>query len=154
MEVKTGKVLAYCGNTTPIKNKNHQNQVDIIQAPRSTGSILKPFLYAASLQDGILLPQQLIADIPTYYENFAPKNYHRTYSGAVKADEALSRSLNVPAVRMLKDYDIGRFCSILQKTGLNTIKSAPDYYGLSLILGGAETKLFELSGAYAPWPET
>ncbi|WP_430933522.1 penicillin-binding protein 1C [Saccharicrinis sp. 156] len=149
VEVKTGKVLAYCGNTTPVKKPFHQNHVDIIQASRSTGSILKPFLYAASLQDGILLPKQLIPDIPTYYKSFAPKNYNRTYSGAVRANEALSRSLNVPAVRMLKGYGTARFCDMLQKTGLSTIKSTPDHYGLSLILGGAEANLFELSGAYA-----
>ena len=69
-----------------------------------------------------LLPKMLIPDVPTYYKNFAPKNYTRTYSGAVSADEALSRSLNVPAVKMLEEYDIGRFCNVLQKLGLKTIK--------------------------------
>ncbi|WP_075591058.1 penicillin-binding protein 1C [Labilibacter marinus] len=149
LEVKTGKVLAYCGNTRPIKQQFHQNHVDVIQAPRSTGSILKPFLFAGSLQDGKLLSTSLIADIPTYYKNFAPKNYNRTYAGAVPADEALSRSLNVPAVKMLEEYDIGRFCDLLEKSTLSTIKQSPDHYGLSLILGGAEASLFELSGAYA-----
>ncbi len=154
VDVKSGKVLAYCGNTQPIKQQFHQNHVDIIQAPRSTGSILKPFLYAACLQDGILLPTSLVADIPTYYKNFAPKNYNRTYSGAVPANEALSRSLNVPSVKMLEQFDIGRFCNVLQKTGLTTVKSDPDYYGLSLILGGAEATLFELAGAYASMART
>ena len=149
VEVKTGKVLAYCGNTAPVNNQFHQNHVDVIQAPRSTGSILKPFLFAGCLQDGMILPNTLIADIPTYYKNFAPKNYNRTYSGAVPAHEALSRSLNVPAVKMLEEYDIGRFCDLLKKSGLTTIKQAPDYYGLSLILGGAEATLFELAGAYS-----
>ncbi len=148
VEVKSGKVLAYCGNTSPRDNDFHQNHVDVIQAPRSTGSILKPFLYTAVLQDGKILPSSLVPDIPTYYKNFAPKNYNRMFEGAVHADEALSRSLNVPAVKLLKEYDTGRFCDILQKSGLSTIKSDPDYYGLSLILGGAEATLFELSGVY------
>ena len=149
IEVKTGKVLAYCGNTSPLKNQFHQNHVDIIQAARSTGSILKPLLYTASLQDGIMLPHSLMADVPTYYKNFAPKNYNRTYSGAVPASKALSASLNVPAVKMLENYDVGRFCDILKKSGISTIKQAPDYYGLSLILGGAEASLFELCGVYS-----
>ncbi len=154
LEVKTGKVLAYCGNTEPVKNEFHQNHVDIIQAQRSTGSILKPFLYAASMQSGQLLPKMLIEDVPTYYKNFAPKNYNRTYSGAVPADEALSRSLNIPAVKLLEQYDIGKFCNILNKSGLSTVKQNPDYYGLSLILGGAEVNLFELAGSYASMART
>jgi penicillin-binding protein 1C len=154
VEVSTGNVLAYVGNTSSLNKIAHHNQVDIIQSPRSTGSILKPFLYAAALQDGKLLPNTLVKDIPTYFKNFAPKNYNRTFSGAVPANEALSRSLNVPAVNMLKDYGIDRFCTILQKAGLTTITSAPDYYGLSLILGGAEAKLFDLSGAYASMART
>ncbi len=147
VDVKNKKVLAYCGNVDAIGVP--QKHVDILQAPRSTGSILKPFLFAASIQDGKLLPKMLIPDVPTYYKNFAPKNYTRTYAGAVSADEALSRSLNVPAVKMLEEYDIGRFCSILQKVGIKTVKSDPDYYGLSLILGGAEATLFDLVGAYS-----
>ncbi len=147
VEVKSNKVIAYCGNVDGIGVP--YNHVDIIQAPRSTGSILKPFLYAASIQDGKLLPKMLVSDVPTYYKNFAPKNYTRTYSGAVPVNEALSRSLNVPAVKMLEEYDVGRFCRILQKIGLKTIKDDPDYYGLSLILGGAEAKLYDLVGAYS-----
>ncbi len=154
LDVKTNQILAYYGNTQAINGDWHQNQVDIIQAPRSTGSILKPFLYTGCMQDGFLLPKMLVADIPTYFKNFNPKNYNRTYSGAVPADEALSRSLNVPAVRLLKQYDIGRFCSLLQKVGLTTIKMDPDYYGLSLILGGGEATLFDLSGAYAGMART
>ncbi len=147
VDVKNRKVLAYCGNIDA--NDVPQKHVDILQAPRSTGSILKPFLYAASIQDGKLLPKMLVPDVPTYYKNFAPKNYTRTYEGAVPADEALSRSLNVPAVKMLEEYDIGKFCSVLQKVGVKTVKNDPDYYGLSLILGGAEATLFDLVGAYS-----
>ncbi len=154
LEVNTNQVIAYCGNTKPLNGEFHQNKVDIIQSPRSTGSILKPFLYAASLQDGDLLPTMLVADVPTYFKNFNPKNYNRSYAGAVPADEALSRSLNVPAVRMLRQYDIGRFCSVLKKVGLTTIKMDPEYYGLSLILGGGEATLFDLSGAYAGMART
>ncbi len=147
VDVKNKKVLAYCGNIDA--NDVPQKHVNILQAPRSTGSILKPFLYAASIQDGKLLPKMLVPDVPTYYKNFAPKNYTRTYEGAVPADEALSRSLNVPAVKMLEEYDIGKFCSVLQKVGVKTVKNDPDYYGLSLILGGAEATLFDLVGAYS-----
>nr|WP_321406469.1 penicillin-binding protein 1C [uncultured Carboxylicivirga sp.] len=145
---RSKKVLAYVGNCNS-QSDDHGHDVDIIQAPRSTGSILKPFLYAAALDDGILLPRMLVADIPTYYSDFAPKNYTEKFDGAVPAHTALSRSLNIPAVRLLDDYRIERFHALLQEIGLSTIKRAPSHYGLSLILGGAEANLFELTSAYS-----
>ena len=73
----------------------------MIRARRSTGSILKPFLFASMLDDGEILPQTLVPDIPTYYGNYNPQNYNRTFDGAVPAKMALARSLNIPAIRML-----------------------------------------------------
>ena len=154
VDIHTGKVVAYCGNTLPKNKYLHENNVDIIQAPRSTGSTLKPFLYAAALQEGKLLPSQLLVDIPTFYKNFSPKNYHRDFDGAVPANKALSRSLNVPFVRVLEDYDVARFCRILNKAGVHHINKSPDHYGLSIILGGAESTLFEIVGVYASMMRT
>lgn len=144
----TGEVLSYVGNT-PAYEGFHGNDVDVITAPRSTGSILKPFLYAAALQDGVILPEMLLVDIPTYYTDFSPKNYTRRFDGAVPAHTALSRSLNVPAVRLLDDYGTEKFCDLLKKIQLTTINRPASHYGLSLILGGAEASLWDLTGAYA-----
>ncbi|MBI9061055.1 MAG: penicillin-binding protein 1C [Marinilabiliaceae bacterium] len=144
----TGEVLSYVGNT-PAYEGFHGNDVDVITAPRSTGSILKPFLYAAALQDGVILPEMLLVDIPTYYTDFSPKNYTRRFDGAVPAHTALSRSLNVPAVRLLDDYGTEKFCDLLKKINLTTINRPASHYGLSLILGGAEASLWDLTGAYA-----
>ncbi|WP_439182147.1 penicillin-binding protein 1C [Carboxylicivirga taeanensis] len=145
---QSGKVLAYVGNSS-FNTSRDGHDVDIIQAKRSTGSTLKPFLYAAALDEGLLLPQMLLADIPTYYSDFSPKNYSRQFDGAVPAHTALSRSLNVPFVRLQNDYGTNKFHDLLQKLELSTIDKAPSHYGLSLILGGAETTLYELSSAYA-----
>jgi len=144
----TGEVLSYVGNT-PAYEGFHGNAVDVITAARSTGSILKPFLYAAALQDGVILPEMLLVDIPTYYSDFSPKNYTRKFDGAVPAHTALSRSLNVPAVRLLNDYGTEKFCDLLNKIKLTTINRPASHYGLSLILGGAEASLWDLTGAYA-----
>lgn len=149
----THKVLAYIGNSSSSANDYGQD-VNIITSPRSTGSILKPFLYAAALDDGLLLPHMLVADIPTYYSDFAPKNYTLQFDGAVPAHLALSRSLNVPAVRLLDDYRVERFHSLLNKLGLTTITYSPSHYGLSLILGGAEANLYDLAGAYSGLAKT
>ncbi len=148
-EVESGDVLAYIGNAPGDTSSRNGNSVDIIKAPRSTGSILKPFLFAGMLNDGILLPGALVPDVPVRYNGYAPKNYNRGYDGAVPARQALERSLNVPAVIMLKHFGIEPLISLLGRLGFSTINHSPDYYGLSLILGGAEASLWELTGSYA-----
>lgn len=148
VDVETGKTLVYVGNTNPEGSENGKS-VDVIKSPRSTGSILKPFLYAAMLSEGLILPNTLIPDIPTQIGGYAPKNFYPTFDGAVPASRALARSLNVPAVRMLQSYGIPKFHHILNKLGLTTINRPADSYGLSLILGGAEATLWDLSGVYS-----
>ncbi|MBI9065958.1 MAG: penicillin-binding protein 1C [Salinivirgaceae bacterium] len=148
IEVKTGNVLAYIGNTQTKRSESGRD-VDIVTAPRSTGSTLKPILYAMMQKEGFILPHTLIPDIPTHIAGYTPKNFDRNYSGATPANNALARSLNIPAVRMLRDYGIEQFLDNLNQLNLKTFTKNANYYGLSLILGGAETTLWELSGLYA-----
>jgi membrane carboxypeptidase/penicillin-binding protein PbpC len=101
---------------------------------------LKPFLYAAMLDSGQLSPQMLVADVPTQFRGFAPENFDRSYRGAVPADEALAQSLNVPAVRLLREYGYPRFYDLLKALGFSTLHEPPDHYGLALVLGGAERR--------------
>ncbi len=152
LDVKTRKVLAYVGNTPT--DKAHQKDVDIVDKPRSTGSILKPFLYAAMLDSGDLLPNTLVADVPTQFGSYNPENYDKTYDGAVPASRALSRSLNVPAVRMLQDFGLDRFYHYLKALQLKDLKYNANHYGLSLILGGAESNLWDLCKSYAALSST
>ena len=149
VSVESGDVLAYVGNSTVEDDLAHGGDVDIIRSSRSTGSILKPILYAGMQESGEILPNTLVADIPTRFPGFTPKNFDQSFSGAVTASLALSQSLNIPAVKMLLKYDPSRFLELLQKTGFTTFHKTADYYGLSLILGGGETSLWELTGAYA-----
>jgi penicillin-binding protein 1C len=149
IEVESGNVLAYIGNIHDFSNTEHGNHVDVITAPRSTGSILKPFLYAGMLNAGDILPNELVPDIPTRMGGFAPQNYSRTYHGAVPAHMALARSLNVPAVRMLHTYGVDRFYGQLNRLGMTTLRRSAQNYGLSLILGGAEGTLWDITGIYA-----
>jgi len=142
-------VVAYIGNFGLDRRGDDGQSVDILQSRRSTGSILKPFLYAAILQEGGLTPATLIADIPVRYEGFKPENFDRRFRGAVPARAALAWSLNVPAVRELREYGIPRFENRLRKWGLTTIDRSPEDYGLTLVLGGAEGKLVEVAGLYA-----
>lgn len=147
IDVANRNVMSYVGNAPT--DKDHQKDVDIIDAPRSTGSILKPLLYAAMLDDGELLPNTLVADIPTQIAGYTPQNFNLTFDGAVPAHRALSRSLNIPAVLMLQDFGVNKFYEELQKFKLRDINKTPDHYGLSLILGGAESNLWDLCRTYA-----
>jgi penicillin-binding protein 1C len=150
VEVRSGNVLAYAGNSTlPDTSGQHGRDVDMIPSARSTGSIMKPFLYAGLLTAGEMLPNALVPDIPTRFEGFRPENSDFTYSGAIPAGDALARSLNIPAVRMLQLMNEERFLELLKRLGFTTFDKPASHYGLSLILGGGETSLWELAGAYA-----
>lgn len=148
LDVNSGEVLVYVGNAA-FDSDTKEKDIDMILSNRSTGSILKPFLYAAALSDGIILPKTLLRDTPTKIADFSPENFDKQNDGAVPADEALVRSLNIPFVHLLKQYDVYKFLSVLRYLGLKSIDKSSDYYGLSLILGGAESNLWEISSAYA-----
>ena len=148
-DVETGEVLAYAGNASFKADEKRGNQVDVITSPRSTGSILKPFLYAGMLHDGQILPSTLVSDVPLNINGFMPQNYNKTFNGAVPAHRAIERSLNVPLVRMLSQYNTGRFMTLRKALGMTTLRFSEEHYGASLILGGAEGTLWDLSGMYA-----
>ncbi len=153
LEVESGQVLAYVGNAINT-GKAHGEQVDIIKAPRSTGSILKPFLYAGLLQEGQVLPNSLVTDIPIQMNGYQPKNFHESYDGVVPASQALIRSLNVPFIKLLQLYGLEKFHFLLHQLGLSTIRQPAHYYGLPLILGGAEGTLWDITNAYRAMAKT
>lgn len=148
VDVHSGEALAIVGNSDRQRSRNGA-LVDISASPRSSGSILKPLLYTAALQDGQILPNTLLKDTPLNIDGFKPHNFDRSYSGAVPAAEALSHSLNVPFVVLLREYGVERFHELLQKCGLGSLNRSSSDYGLSLILGGAEVRLDELCRVYA-----
>lgn len=140
------QVLAYHGNVT--QDSSAGAHVDITRSPRSSGSILKPFLYAAQLDAGLVLPTSLQPDVRSQFGSYSPANFDLQFRGAVPAQQALAESLNIPAVRQLARYGVTPFKDDLLKLGLSSINKSADHYGLSLILGGAETRLTELTQAY------
>ena len=152
MDVKTRKVLSYVGNT-PTDNE-HEKDVDMVQANRSTGSVLKPLLYTAMMNEGELLPTMLIPDVPTQIAGYTPENFNESYSGAVEADKALAKSLNIPAVRLLRSYGLEKFRDQLDLFNLRGLDKSADHYGLTLILGGAESNLWDLCKTYASLAST
>lgn len=148
LDAKTGQVISYVGNIYQPENADLQSHVDMIKAPRSPGSTLKPLLYASMMNDGFILQHTLVPDIPTQIAGYSPQNYDLGYDGAIAADKALSRSLNIPAVKMLQQYKYERFYDKLKKLGIGTLNQPADHYGLSLILGGSEVTMWDLANTY------
>lgn len=148
LDVESGNVISYVGNVLD-KDIDTERDVDVIKAWRSPGSTLKPILYAAMLSAGMILPNSLVADIPTHIGGYTPQNFDLTYDGAVPASKALARSLNIPAVRLLQQFKYQRFFDVLKGCGITTLNRPADSYGLSLILGGSEVTMWDLAGLYA-----
>lgn len=148
-DINSMEVLAYVGNHTIPELTQYAGWVDNIHGKRSTGSVLKPLLYASAMDDSKILPNSIIEDIPTNFSGYAPKNYDKIFRGAVSASVVVARSLNVPSVRLLYQYSLQKFHRQLQRLGLHSINKPASYYGLSLILGGAEESLWNLCATYA-----
>jgi penicillin-binding protein 1C len=122
-------------------------------ARRSPGSALKPFLYAKAMDDGRLVPETYLFDIPTDYGGYVAENYDGTYRGRVTARDALIQSLNAPAVRLVSDVGVDSFLNTLRRGGLRTLDRSPGDYGLPLILGAGEVRLLDLTNLYATLAE-
>jgi penicillin-binding protein 1C len=148
VDLDNGKVISYIGNINQ-HSMEHQKYVNCIHAPRSSGSILKPLLFSHMLNSGHLYPHMMLQDIPTTYGSYRPKNFNRSYDGLVDASDALARSLNVPAVRLLKRYGTELFLNDLRNMGITTMNNSHKHYGLSLILGGGEVKLWDMIQVYS-----
>ena len=126
-----------------------QGQVNAAVARRSPGSTLKPFLYAMAMDAGLIIPDSYLLDIPTDFAGYVPENYDGQYSGLVTVREALVRSLNAPAVRLLAQIGLAEFQTLLRRGGLVTLDRPATTYGLPLILGSGEVTLLDLTNLYA-----
>ncbi len=142
-----GEIASYVSNTS-CKTSDCGKNVDIIHAFRSPGSILKPFLYGLSLDKGSISPTSILLDIPSFYNGFSPKNFDRKFRGIIPAKDALTMSLNVPAVNLLSKYGIDGFITDMKNLGYKNTSNNANYYGLSLILGGNEVSMMEVGQSY------
>lgn len=149
VETGSGNIVSYVGNIYQPEDSSLESSVDVLSAPRSPGSTLKPLLYASLLTEGNLLPKQLVPDIPTQIGGYTPQNFDLHFDGAVPANMALARSLNIPAVKMLQQYKSPRFYNQLKSCGFTTLTKPASWYGMSLILGGCEVTPYELAGVYS-----
>jgi penicillin-binding protein 1C len=145
---QTMNVESYIGSAD-FGNPYDGGQVDGVRAVRSPGSTLKPIVYALAFDKGLIVPQTSINDVLTNFGGFEPENFDRRFNGKVTVEFALANSLNIPAVKVLKELTPSFLIDILQKSNFQTIKKQAKELGLSMVLGGCGTTLEELTRHYA-----
>jgi penicillin-binding protein 1C len=131
----------------------HGGQIIGFDTPRSPGSALKPVLYAMGIDRGETLPEHLVADIPESYGGYAPRNFDGRFMGLVRLEYALSQSLNLPFVNLLRQLGVERFLGTLRLSGVESLQPDPGFYGLSAAVGGLEVTPLELAGVYVALAE-
>lgn len=141
------EVKAYIGSQAYF-SKSTNGFVDGVQALRSSGSILKPFIYAYALEKGLVTPNSLLEDVNKNYGILLPKNYDKKYRGLATLTEALQKSLNIPAYEVTQMIGIYDAVSVLKSVGMKSLNREPSSYGLSICIGGAEVNLWDLSEMY------
>jgi penicillin-binding protein 1C len=139
---------AYVGSVT-FADKARLGHVDMVQAWRSPGSTLKPFLYGLALDDGLIHSESLMIDAPQMFGGYRPGNFDSAFNGPIGAAEALRLSLNVPAVDLLDRVGPARFSARLANAGIELKYPSGGGPNLSMILGGTGVRLEELVGAFA-----
>ena len=142
----SGEVKSYVGSQD-FYDFQRNGQVDGVVAKRSVGSVLKPFLYALAIDEGLITPKSKLLDIPLYFSNFNPQNANKKYQGLVEAREALKKSLNIPFVKLLDEYGVDKFFYFL-KDVLEFPENSYSNYGLSLILGTKEMSVEDIAKLY------
>ena len=148
MDNASGALLAYVGNAR--FNPQIQAQwMDCGNAPRSPGSLLKPFVYLLAMEQGNLVPASMLADTPLSFAGMAPRNYDRKYRGPVSAEFALANSLNAPAVRVLRRAGNEAVMQFLRNLGFSLLTKPARHYGDSLTLGGCEITLTQAMQAFS-----
>jgi len=145
---QTLEARAYVGSLS-FGDEKTLGHVDMVQALRSPGSTLKPFLYGLAMDDGLIHTESLLVDAPQDFGDYRPANFDPIYHGPVSASEALQLSLNVPAVDLLDRVGSERFAARLANAGLPMRMPEGAKPNLSIILGGTGVKLEELVGAFA-----
>jgi penicillin-binding protein 1C len=149
---RSREVVALVGSLD-FGDARHGGQIAMFERPRSPGSTLKPLLYALAIDRGLVLPEYLVADVPSQYGTYRPRNFDGDWSGLVTLQGALSRSLNLPFVDLLDRFGVESFVGELARMGVAPARAAPGEHGLSMIVGGFAVTPLELAALYATLAE-
>ena len=142
------QVIAYIGSAN-FNDTTDAGQVNGAAAIRQPGSTLKPLLYGLCIDEGLLTPKMIISDVAVNYQGYAPENYDKKFNGYVTMEYALEHSLNIPAVKSLRQLGKDKLVQKLAACHFEQVKKDQQKLGLSLILGGCGATLEELTGLYS-----
>jgi len=146
IDPKNGEIRALVGGVD--WDNAEFGKVNVTTSPRQPGSSFKPIYYAEALDKQAITAATMLKDEPTDFGNYKPQNYDFKFRGDITVRRALALSLNIPAVKVMQKVGYHEASTVAQRMGISTV-TEPDKYGLSLALGTAETKLLEMTNAYA-----
>ncbi len=160
IDPSTGQILAMVGSRN-FFDKEIDGQFNATLASRQPGSTMKPFIYSLALMRGYTR-NTVVFDTPTQFSTkcspsdiynskppcYAPDNFDNTFRGPVTFEAALAKSINIPAIKVLYLVGIQNAINLAKAFGLTTLGD-PDQYGLTLVLGGGEVRLLDLTSAYS-----
>lgn len=163
IDPNTGEILAMVGsknwfgepepkNCLPGKNCLFEPHPNVALRGRQPGSAFKPFVYATAFKKGyddkvVVIDEE--TNFGTAENPYIPQNYDGRFRGPVTLRAALAQSLNVPAVKVLRDLaGLEDSIKTAKELGITTLNKPPSFYGLSIVLGGAEVKLLDMVSAY------
>ena len=149
---RSREVVALVGSLDP-RGVDHGDQIAMFERPRSPGSTLKPLLYALAIDRGLALPGYLVADVPSQYGTYRPRNFDNDFAGLVTLKDALSKSLNLPFIDLLGRLGVERLLAELERMDVAGVRAIPGTYGLSMIVGGIELTPLEIAAVYATLAE-
>ena len=147
IDPKTGEIRALVGSVD--YDNEEWGKVNMATTKRQPGSTFKPIYYSAALAEGVITPATIIKDEPININGYQPQNATRRYYGDVTVRQALARSLNIPAIKVMQQYGIEKSITAAKKLGITTLDKQPSDYGLALAVGAAEVPLQEMTNAYA-----
>jgi 1A family penicillin-binding protein len=160
LDPDTGEILSMVGSVdyskssiplgcVPGKNCLFEPYPNVSLRERQPGSAFKPFVYADAFKKGYT-ENTIVIDEPINIADYEPQNYDGLFRGPVTLREALAQSLNVPAVKVLHEFtSVKDSIKTATDFGITTLDKPASFYGLSLVLGGAEVTLLEMASAYA-----
>jgi penicillin-binding protein 1C len=148
----TGEILAMVGSVD-YNNEEIDGQVNVAISERQPGSSFKPYVYLTGLMKG-MTPASMILDVRTAFPqadgtSYVPENYSRNYNGPVSVRDALARSFNIPAIRVMDQVGVADALRTAHRLGINGLDRGLNFYGLSLVLGGGEVTLLDHTYAYS-----
>lgn len=143
-----GEVLAHVGSAGYFDERRF-GAIDMVKAVRSPGSALKPIIYGLAFDAGIAHPETLIEDRPVQFGSYRPTNFDNQFRGTVTVGEALARSLNIPAVKLLDRVGPGRFLGRLERAGVGVVLPLHTAPSLAVALGGLGVTLVDLTQTFA-----